>query len=133
MDRVLQELDFATVYLDDIIVGSPTYSDHVRHVVTVIKVLNSVGMKISLKKLMLAYPEIIAIGNRLSREGVTLAIEKLEKMEHWTKPVRKLKQLQQRLGFTSYFRDYCPLYSRLMAPLDLSGIELNGFPRMTKS
>jgi transposase InsO family protein len=75
-------------------------------------------MRLSPKKLKLAHDQIIVIGNKVSRDGVTVAIEKLEKMEHWKGPVNTLKQLQQRLGFTNYFREYCPLYSKLMAPLE---------------
>ena len=73
----------------------------------------------NIKKLKLAYPEIIVIGNKISKDGVTAATEKLEKMVNWKgNPVRTLKQLQQRLGFMNYFREYVPMYSRLMAPLE---------------
>jgi hypothetical protein len=39
-------------------------------------------------------------------------------MDSWDIPIKTLKQLQQRLGFTNYFREYCPLYAALMAPLE---------------
>jgi hypothetical protein len=68
--------------------------------------------------MVLAVPEVIVIGNRVSKEGVTVAVEKLEKMEYWRGPVKTLKQLQQRLGFTNYFREYIPMYAKLMAPLE---------------
>ena len=118
MDNIFEDLDFVTVYLDDIVIGSSSYADHVRHVKAVIAKLNEVNMRLSPKKLKLAHDQIIVIGNKVSRDGVTVAIEKLEKMEHWKGPVKTLKQLQQRLGFTNYFREFCPLYSKLMAPLE---------------
>jgi transposase InsO family protein len=118
MDNIFEDLDCVTVYLDDIVIGSSSYSDHVRDVKAVIAKLNAVNMRLSPKKLKLAHDQIIVIGNKVSRDGVTVAIEKLEKMEHWKGPVNTLKQLQQRLGFTNYFREYCPLYAKLMAPLE---------------
>jgi transposase InsO family protein len=119
MDRIFQDLDFVNPYLDDLIVASSSYADHVRHVTMTIKRLNEVNLRVSIKKLKLAYPEIIVIGNKVSSAGVTVAVEKLDKMDHWKgKPVKTLKQLQQRLGFMNYFREYVPMYSRLMAPLE---------------
>jgi len=119
MDMIFKDMDFVTPYLDDIVIASSSYADHVRHVTLVVKRLNEVNLRLSLKKLKLAYPEIIVIGNKVSKEGVTAAVEKLDKMAHWRgNPVRTLKQLQRRLGFMNYFREYVPLYSRLMAPLE---------------
>jgi len=118
MDNIFENFDFVTVYLDDIIIGSSSYADHVRHVKAVMNQLNTANMRISPKKLKLARDQLVVIGNKVSQHGVTVAIEKLEKMDHWKGPVKTLKQLQQRLGFTNYFREYCPLYSKLMAPLE---------------
>ena len=118
MDNIFEDFDFTTVYIDDIIVASSSLSDHPKHVVAVIRHLNKHNLRISLDKLKLAYPEIVVIGNMISQAGVTVAIEKLDKMDHWSGPVKTLKQLQQRLGFTNYFREYCPLYSKLMSPLE---------------
>jgi len=118
MDKIFQDLDCTVIYIDDIIVASHTFADHVRHVTEVIERLNKFNLKLSVSKMVLAVPEVIVIGNRVSKEGVTVAVEKLEKMEYWKGPVKTLKQLQQRLGFTNYFREYCPMYSKLMAPLE---------------
>jgi len=126
MELVFNDMDFVTPYLDDLILSSSSYADHVRHVTMVIQRLNEVNLRISVKKLKLAYPEIIVIGNKVSKDGVTVAIEKLDKMVHWKgNPVRTLKQLQQRLGFMNYFREYVPMYSRLMAPLEKLRSERN--------
>ena len=118
MDNIFEDFDFVTVYIDDIIVHSSSWSDHPKHVLAVIRHLNRHNLKASLEKLKLAYPEIVVIGNKISDSGVTVAVEKLEKMDHWTGPVKTLKQLQQRLGFTNYFREYCPIYAKLMSPLE---------------
>ena len=119
MDEVFADLDSVNPYLDDIIVGSSSFAAHVMDVLRVVKRLNQWNLRISMRKLKLAHPEIIVIGNKISREGVTVAVEKLEKMEYWKgNPVKTLKQLQQRLGFTNYFREYVPNYASLMAPLE---------------
>jgi phosphoglycolate phosphatase-like HAD superfamily hydrolase len=102
MDNIFEDFDFVTVYIDDIIVHSSSWSDHPKHVLAVIRHLNLHNLKACEEKLKLAYPEIVVIGNKISDSGVTVAVEKLEKMDHWTGPVKTLKQLQQRLGFTNY-------------------------------
>ena len=80
MNSIFADMDFVTIYLDDIVIGSSSYADHVRHVKAVIRRLTEVNLRLSPKKLKLAHDEIVVIGNKVSRYGVTVAIEKLEKM-----------------------------------------------------
>jgi len=118
MDRIVQDLQCVLVYIDDIIVSSKTFREHVEHVKRLITRLNQVNLKIQLPKCKLAFDKLIIVGHEVSKEGVTVATGKLVKMDGWETPITTLKQLQSRLGFANYFREFVPEYSNLMGPIE---------------
>ncbi len=69
MDRVLAGLAFAFVYLDDIIMASPSMEQHQRDVEEVFRRLQAAGLVINFEKCTFAVPEMDFLGNRVSASG----------------------------------------------------------------
>ena len=71
MDRVLAGLSFAFVYLDDIIIASPSMKQHLRYVEEVFRRLQAVRLVTSFEKCTFVVPEVDFLGHRVSTSGFT--------------------------------------------------------------
>ncbi len=69
MDRVLAGLALAFVYLDDIIIASPSMEQHQRDVEEVFRRLQVAGLVINFEKCTFAVPEVDFLGHRVSASG----------------------------------------------------------------
>jgi hypothetical protein len=69
---------FVVVYLDDILVYSKTYDDHVRDVRKVLQALVDAKMKIKPKKTEFHKIEVKFLGYIISREGLKMDQKKIE-------------------------------------------------------
>ncbi len=58
MDRVLAQVAFAFVYLEDIIIPSPSIEQHQQDVEEVFRRLQAAGLVINLEKCTFAVPEV---------------------------------------------------------------------------
>ncbi|UYV68177.1 K02A2.6-like, partial [Cordylochernes scorpioides] len=70
MHEVLRNLDFAFVYLDDILVASKTEEEHYSHLETLFSRLNSYGLRINLSKSKFLVQEIDFLGYLITSHGV---------------------------------------------------------------
>ncbi|MBW0537973.1 hypothetical protein O181_077688 [Austropuccinia psidii MF-1] len=76
IDTIFQEEileGWMVVYIDDIIIYSETWEDHVQYIDGVLRKCPPINMKISLKKCNLGPQELLAQGNKVS--GLSRAIE----------------------------------------------------------
>jgi hypothetical protein len=71
MDRVLARLSFAFVYLNDIIIASPSVEQHQRDVEEVFHRLQAAGLVINFEKCTFVIPEVDFLGHRVSTSGFT--------------------------------------------------------------
>lgn len=55
MDAMLGDLDYATAYLDDILVTSKTSAEHRNHIINVFKKLQEYGLKVKKQSLIFSY------------------------------------------------------------------------------
>jgi hypothetical protein len=117
MTKILQDLPFASVYVDDIIIFSNSIHDHLQHVKLVIQRLNEYNLKLNPEKCIFGKPELIVLGHKISKYGIEISVDKLIAVEYW-KPPTSGKMIQKQLGFFNYFRNMIPCYSKLMAPLE---------------
>ena len=118
MNKVLSQYlwVFTLVYIDDIIVYSKTFEDHLNHLDKVLEAIESAGITLSPKKCHIAYQSLTLLGQKVSRLGITTQKEKIETIVSLKEP-KKIKDLQTFLGMVNYFSNYIPFHTWIVKPL----------------
>ena len=70
MDGVLRGLPFVFVYLDDILVASPSKSAHVHHVRLLLQRLSSAGLAINRDKCTFGASSVTFLGHTVTNRGI---------------------------------------------------------------
>lgn len=109
MERCLGHKKFETVllYLDDVIIYSKSYEDHLKHLAEVFQVLIKHGLKVKPSKCHLLKPEVKYLGNIVSSEGVKPDPEKVATVCNWPTPTT-VKEVRSFLSFAGYYRRFIP-------------------------
>jgi len=118
MNFVLQDFlgKFVAVYLDDIIIYSRTFEQHIDHLKLVFEALRTATLKIKLKKGFFCFPNIAFLGHIVGRNGISPDPAKVEKIMNFPEPTN-LKELRGALGLFSYYRKFVKDFSRIAKPL----------------
>ena len=93
------------IYLDDVIVVSKTYSEHIDRLKQVFNRFRQEGMKLSPQKCHLFRDKVRYVGHIVSSDGIATDPEKTSKIAQWPEP-RNCDELRTFLGFTGYYRRY---------------------------
>lgn len=98
--RLLDGLsEFSGAYLDDVIVFSETWSDHVRHLETVLGWIQAAGLTLKMRKCQFGMPEFIYFGHRVDSGKVCPEDVKVQVIRGFTQPTTK-RQVRAFLGIT---------------------------------
>ena len=97
MDNVLQGLPYAFMYLDDMLVASPSPEEHVHHLREVLSRLETAGLVLIGEKCVLGVSEVEYLGHLVSAHGIKPLPERVRAVEEFLKPANS-KQLQSFLG-----------------------------------
>ena len=102
---------YAQAYLDDILIFSKTFSDHIRHIRDVFERIRQHKFKLNLSKCFFVQPEIIYLGFKLTASGILPDNSKITTMENYPVP-KNLKELRTFIGAMSYLRKFIPNFLR---------------------
>jgi transposase InsO family protein len=117
INDLLGDLDFAQVYLDDILITSDgTFQDHLQKLEIVFKRLEHANFRANLLKCFFAQEELEYLGYWLTRRGLQPQPKKVEAILRLTPPKTK-RQLRHFLGMVNFYRDMWRMRSHLLAPL----------------
>ena len=116
MNQVLQGLDFAIAYLDDIVIFSNNELEHLQHLETVFKRLQEAGLKLKESKCNFFRSEIHCLGHMLSAEGIQPLPEKLDSINNMPAPENQT-EVKQFLGLVGYYHKFIPHFSDISRPL----------------
>ena len=103
-------------YLDDVLVYSKTFEDHLVHLDETLTLLNNAGMKLNMEKCEIAKHKIRFLGFQVSAEGVVPDPEKVTSIQQMPAPANP-KEVRRFLGATGFFRRHIPRYADVAAPL----------------
>ncbi|MBW0495129.1 hypothetical protein O181_034844 [Austropuccinia psidii MF-1] len=104
------------VYIDEIMIYSETWEDHVQYIDRVLSKCTPINLKISLKKCNFGQQELLALGHKVP--GLSLAIEQNKVAEVLLNSVPKnIKKMQSFLGFASYYRNHIRSFSHITSSL----------------
>jgi len=106
----------ALVFLDDILVYSTTWEDHLAHIEAVFQLLAKDSWKVKPNKCTFAQRSIAYLGHIISAEGVGTDPAKIVAIQNWPTPA-SVKDLRSFLGLSSYYRKFVCHYGIISKPL----------------
>ncbi|GFV92410.1 retrovirus-related Pol polyprotein from transposon 17.6 [Trichonephila clavipes] len=132
MDNLLRHFKWTMClcYLDDIIVFSETFEDHLIRLRLVLKCLQEAGLKLNSKKCLFAAQEVKILGHLVSSNGVRPDPDKIKAVRNFPTP-KNIHDIRSFLGLCSYFRRFIKGFCYLAEPLQSllkSGVEFHWDP-----
>ncbi|MBW0483115.1 hypothetical protein O181_022830 [Austropuccinia psidii MF-1] len=113
-DQILE--GWMVVYIDDIIIYSETWEDHVQYIDRVLSKCTPINLKISPKKHNFGQKELLALGHKFS--GLSLAINQKKVAAVLQNPVTKnIKEIQSFLEFASHYRNHIKCFAHIASSL----------------
>jgi hypothetical protein len=118
MDVILgpEVREFTINYIDDLLIVSQTFEEHLRHLGLVLQRLQDAGMTINLEKSAFLQQEVHFLGHVLSPNGVSTDPAKVEAIQKFPVP-KTQKHLRAFLGLCGYYRRFSDRFSHETAPL----------------
>jgi hypothetical protein len=107
--------NYILVYIDDLIIYSQSFEDHLLHLKRVFEILIEAKLTLSPKKCHFGYQSVTILGQNISRLGLSALKEKVQAIADMPPPTN-LKELRTAMGIFQYYASYIPFASTLMAP-----------------
>lgn len=107
---------FTTNYIDDILVFSKTYEEHVNHVERVLQALYEQGFKLNKNKCQFAQERITYLGHEIGNNTVKPINDNLVAIKKFPTPKTKT-QVRQFLGKVNFYLEFIPNHVILLDPL----------------
>lgn len=104
------------VYLDDIIVVSSSFEEHLKLLAEVFRRLRHAKLRPNPEKCHFCRNELRYLGHVINRQGIHTDPEKVEAITAWPTPTT-LRKVRQFLGVASWYRRFIPDFSAMAAPL----------------
>lgn len=119
MDQVLGNLRWiaALVYIDDVIVFSGTWEEHLAHLRVLLRSASKIGLKFHLSKCRFGYDELRLLGMGLSRYGLQTVDEKVKAITDLSPP-ETIGELHRLVGMFSYYRNFIRNFAKIATPLN---------------
>src|SRR5207248_4080521 len=118
MHEVLGNLIYtkAPVYLNDIIIHSKTFEQHLKDIEKVFGKLREAKLMSKESKCEFCALEIKFLGHIIGRDGRKVDPDKVEKVKNYSRP-ENISQLRGFLGLASYYRKFIKDFSKKAKPL----------------
>ena len=118
MESVLRGCQWKTclIYLDDVIVFSRSFTEHIQRLSEVLEKLQDAGLKLKPSKCHFFQKSVVFLGHLVSNHGVTTDPAKIEVLQQWPVP-KNIRDVRSFLGFCSYYRRYVPHFYEVSSPL----------------
>ena len=117
MDGVIRGLDdLCAAYLDDVIIFSSSWEEHLKHLSIVFARLREAGLTVKPAKCTLGAATCTYLGHMVGNGAVCTEPSKLQAVADFPRP-RTKTQVREFLGLTGYYRRFIPNYATLATPL----------------
>ena len=116
MENVLKDILNRAVYIDDLIITSPTEAEHLRVLETVLKRLENAGLKLKKEKCSFMLPEVNYLGHTLCSVGIKPFADKVKAIQAFKVPQNR-QELSIFCGMVKYYHRFLPNVRQIMSPL----------------
>ncbi|MCP4599592.1 MAG: hypothetical protein GY847_03470, partial [Proteobacteria bacterium] len=119
MEMVLTGLEWENclIYVDDTIVYSPTFEQHLEDLAQVFDRFRQHDLRLKLKKCRFGRESAKFLGHIVSADGLKPDPEKIQSVVDWPTPTN-LTMVMQFMGLTSYYRRFIESFSKIATPLN---------------
>ncbi len=107
---------FIFVYLDDILIFSPSLQEHVLHVRRVLQRLLENRLFVKAEKCVFHASSVSFLGSVVSADGISMDPAKVRAVMDWPVPDSRTA-LQRFLGFANFYRRFIHNFSQVATPL----------------
>ena len=104
-------------YIDDILVYSRTWEDHLRDLDVVFDRIRQANLRVHNKKCSFAVPEVLYLGHVLKPNGMCVDENKVKVVKNWPKP-KNVRDVRAFLGLCGYYRRFVKDYAKITTSLN---------------
>lgn len=116
MSKAFKDLDFVSIYIDDVFVHSKDIASHHDHLKQFFERVRRLLLTFGPEKCVIGATEIEVMGHKVSANGLTMTDSRVETIMNWPIPTTK-KQLISFLGLCNYDSRFVRKYADLAADL----------------
>ena len=117
MDTILQGVEGAACYINDIIITGKMPVEHVEHLEVVLKCLLRHGVHVKRQKCQFLQPSVTFLGHRINAGGIHPLDDKLKAIVQAPSP-KNVQELRSFLGQINYYGKFIPNAATILAPLN---------------
>ncbi len=116
IDQITRDLDFAYVYIDDILVASKSEEEHKQHLRTLLERLQMHGLTVNPAKCVFSASSISFLRHEISPAGIKPLAGRVKGIVDFPKPTTD-KMLRKFLGMINHYHRFIRNAAKAMAPL----------------
>lgn len=109
-------IEFSVNYIDDILIHSPTFEEHLDHIEKVLDAIKKEGFRLKFKKCTFATSSVRYLGHVIGENTVTPLKDNITSIKNFPTPTTQ-KQIRQFLGKINFYHEYIEKNSILLDPL----------------
>ena len=114
--KLLDNMDNVADYIDDLLVHTRTWEEHVRTSKDLLKPLKAANLVARLTKCVFGATQVSYLGHRLGQGLIRLQDVNVQKMRDAPRLLTK-KEIRSFLGLDGYYQDFIPNFATIAAPL----------------
>ena len=107
---------YSTIYIDDVVIYSETFDQHISHLDSVLQMVAKAGIKMSLNKSQFAQEKIKFLGFIVDGKGINSDPEKVRAIQNFPIP-KNQKNVRQFLATVGFYRQFIEDFAGIAAPL----------------
>lgn len=111
------EWDICLVYIDDLIIFSRTFEDHLHHLEQVFKRLREAGVRLKPSKCYFVQTKVDYLGHSVSGEGLSPNPNKIKAVQEFPLPTNATG-VKAFLGLCNYYRRFIQGFAQIASPLN---------------
>lgn len=118
MDATLRKYTWQSclVYIDDIIVFSRSFDDHLVDLNNIFNALRGANLKLNPEKCKFAEAEVLYLGHVVSKEGIKVDQNLTSAVRDFPRP-QDVQQVRSFLGLANYYRKFIQNFAKVVEPI----------------